>query len=119
MPPTAQEEDVPEWDRRYFCGQCDPHLQPKDGFGLVAFHEHGQSHTLEALRDAVAQGRQMRAALRDIRGFVRLLGRPDWEEARRNGPLVAWQVDWHAARGLGEELPEPDSSLLTKEGQGQ
>ncbi len=51
---------------KYYCGECEKHLQPKDGYDLLEFHEHNFGHVQNALRQNVIERYRFEECLKYI-----------------------------------------------------
>lgn len=72
---------VPPWTRNCFCPWCKSDEQPKDGFDLVEFTKHVDSHKVVDLCDTVSFANRMYDALKELQSRLEWCERfdsPNW-----------------------------------------
>lgn len=108
--PTSTDENEPAWKRRYFCPQCPPPGvgQPRDGFHLIEFVEHTNSHAVAYLREAVQDASRYAEAIRELESFLSSEFFAGWSvhAVRRQASLVSLRAFRHKDEAAWDEWKE-------------
>ena len=70
------------WDKRYFCSQCPPHSQPKDGFTVDGLVDHANSHTILYLREALTTAHRYHGAIEELQANRNIGAQYNWPAFR-------------------------------------